>query len=154
MQLDPIAPEETLEEAEAAEPITFDVVGHRRDQKGKVKEEHHEFTCTPDPPFGEFMDFIVEAGTPGSIRRAYEYILASLIDDDERARFDEVLHSPGLRLNPRLVDLLAAALIEAYADRPTSPRSDSQGTPARGSRRSPAAAGSPGSATSRNGRSA
>src|SRR6266705_1661943 len=119
MQLDPIAPEETVEESAAAQPITFTIVGHRRDAKGRIKEESHDFTCLADAPYGEFLDFITAAGQPGALGRMYRYVVATLVDDDERERFDELLHSPGLRLNPQLLDLLASQLIEAYSERPT-----------------------------------
>lgn len=154
MQLDSIRPEDTLEDATAAEPITFQIVGYLRGPKGKVTEETYDFQCSPDAPYGEFLDFLTEAGQPGAIRRAMNYIEAALVNDEERARLVEVLHTPNLRLNPKLIDLLATGLVEAYTERPTSPRSASPSGGNRAARRSTAGAGSRASATSRNGRPA
>lgn len=154
MQIDPIAPDETLEESSAAEPVTFVIVGYLRSPKGKVTEEKYEFNCSPDAPYGEFLDFLVEAGQPGSIRRALNYIEAALVDDDERVRLQEVLHTPNLRLNPKLIDLLATRLVETYTERPTSARSGSRSGPGRAVRRSAGGAGSRVSGTSRNGQPA
>jgi hypothetical protein len=152
MQLDTIRPEDSLEDATAAEPVTFQIVGYLRSEKGKVTEEAYDFNCFPDAPYGEFLDFILEAGQVGSIRRALDYIEAALVNDEERVRLQEVLHTPNLRLNPKLVDLLATGLVEAYTERPTSPRSASPSGGNRAARRSAAGAGSRGSASSRNGR--
>lgn len=152
MQLDPIAPEETLEEAQAAEPITFVIVGYLRSAKGKVTEEQYEFNCAPDAPYGEFIDFIVQAGDGMGLRRALNYIEASLVNDKERERLNEVLHTPNLRLHPKLLDMLATRLVETYSERPTSQRPGSSSGGARTGRRSAGDAGSRASATSRNGR--
>jgi hypothetical protein len=151
MQLDPIVPDETLQEATDAEPITFQIVGHRRDKKGKVTEEAWDFTASPDAPYGPFVDFLVQAGEPGSIGRALNYIEASLLNDEERERLHELLHAPDMRLHPRLIDKLATQLVEAYTQRPTSPQAGSSSGPARAARRSAGGAGSRGSAASSNG---
>jgi hypothetical protein len=154
MRLDPIVPDETLQEAAEAEEITFEIVGYRRGSKGKMTEESFEFHASADAPYGEFVDFLVQAGQPGSIGRAMQYISASLVNDEERERFDDVLHQKDLRLPTRLIDQLATRLVEAYSDRPTSPQSGSSAGAARAARRSAGGAGSRASASSGNGRHA
>ena len=181
MKIDPIAPEQSAAQAAEAEPLSFQIVGYRRLEepekcencKGKgtvgtgvatvdcedceghgrltVRTERHDFHASPDAPYGEYLEILTKAGDGRAMQRCYDYITAALVDDEERERFDEVLHS-GLILNPMLLDLLTTSLIEAYADRPTSPRSASPNGGSPTARRSQGAAGSRGSATSPNGR--
>lgn len=148
-----IAPEHTLAEAAGAEPFSFTIVAHVRDENNKVSEQAWEFLCAPDPPFGEFMDFITTIGQPGTLRRLRDYVDACLVDDEERTRFEETLHTPGARFNPQLLDKLSSALIEKYAERPTSPPSASASGRAPTARRSRAGASSRASARSGTARS-
>lgn len=136
---------ETIEEALAAEPISFTVVGHLRTPgKGKapdkIIEKEYAYECDPDYPFGAFLDFLQSVGSGSGGARLFEFIHACLANDDERTRFTEMLHTPGLRLNPDLLDVLANSLIGAYTNRPTRQPSGSAGGPSRAARRSAAGA--------------
>ncbi len=131
---------ESIEEAAAAEPIKFTIVGHLRDKKGKLKEESFVFECNPDYPYGAFLDFLQSVGSGSGGARLYDFISACLLNDEERKRFGEMLHMSGLRLNPDLLDLLSNQLIAAFTDRPTKRPTASAGGPSRAARRSAAAA--------------
>lgn len=128
---------ETVEEAQAAEPISIKIVGHLR-TKGKIKEAEYAYECDPDYPFGPFLDFLQSVGSGSGGARLFEFIDACLANDAERDRFKEMLHTPGLRLNPDLLDVLANSLIGAYTSRPTKPPTASAGGPSRAVRRSAA----------------
>lgn len=131
---------ETLEDAQAAEPIPIKITGHLRDAKGAMKEKVFEFACTPDYPFGQFLDFLQSVGQAAGGARLLRFVEACLATDNDRERFTEMLHTPGLRLNPELLDLLSTSLIEAYTNRPTVSPSASAGGRSRAARRSLAAA--------------
>ena len=152
IELDPVGPETAADPEDFAEEIGITIIGERLDAKGLVKEERHKFTCAGVNPYGQYLDLMSSAGTVKSLHAQREYVEAALVDDDERERFREITHSPGLRLNMSLMDELASLLVRAYAGRPTSPPPGSRpgGRPA--GRRSTGGAGGRGSATSGNGR--
>jgi hypothetical protein len=137
-----IAPGETLEEAQAAEPIPFKVVGHQRDDKGKVKVVEYGYECNSTYPFGAFTDFLEAVGSGRGGAQLLEFVLDCLANDEERERFRAMLDATrhGLSLNPDLLDLLSNSLIAAYTNRPTRRPSASAGGPSRGARRSAAGA--------------
>jgi hypothetical protein len=130
---------ESIEAAQGAEPFPIKVVGYQRDKKGAVKEQEFVFMASADYPLGNFVDFLQSIGSGSGGARLYEFITACLVDDEERLKFSEMVHRPGLRLNPDLLDLLSNALVEAYTERPTRLPAASAGGPSPAKRRSRAA---------------
>lgn len=99
-------------EKDLPEPLTFDLLG------GK-----YNFECKPVLQGAVILDFVAasEDGGAGGAAHMTDLIVEALKDDDEVARFNEVIRSKKVEDTVSIEELgeIVAWLVEEYTSRPT-----------------------------------
>ncbi|HEY4452387.1 MAG TPA: hypothetical protein VGN13_12430 [Solirubrobacteraceae bacterium] len=125
------------------EPFKFSVAAYKQDDDGTQHEVTYEFTASGIRPFYVQLD-IVKAAASGngllSSDRVISFVEQSLLNDDERARFRDLLSQPDVFVKGEVLSQISDWLAETYSDRPTKPPTAKRGGRSRAGQRSMAAA--------------
>jgi hypothetical protein len=125
MRLDPIGMVDDPASADL-EPITVPICGLHAEKRKNVCEE---FNFRPTLPYG-YTVTLLEAAEEGRepSNSNVRWLSAALMGDEERQRFWGFLQRPDVEIEQTTINGTAEALAEAYAARPTLPRTGSSGT--------------------------
>lgn len=140
------------------DPFTFTLVGYRQMPDGEKREETFQFTASGVRPYYVQIDMTRAAAADNGVlagKAIADYVELALVDDDERARFREVLETPDVYFEAGVLAEISNWLGETYSGRPTKRPTASRSGASRGGRRSaaaPSARGGAESAASRRGK--
>jgi hypothetical protein len=124
------------------EPIEVPIVGYDKNKN----EVETLISFVGDQPAGAALDIVRAVDEDGNINgRACLMFVDNCVHPDSRIAWEDLMHRPDIKVaNQTIVDLYVA-LAEAYANRPTSPRSGSRA--GRGSTKKTSQAGASGRAS-------